>query len=152
MRHASVKRALLLLLTLVSLSGCSAPAGSSASAVSLTGEQVASSLRESGLPVQDIVIFTPQTDPNGYLGRPGQYVVKVSWKDTRQTGTSTIELFEALDLAQARAIDVQRITEENPALRQYIYHQRGAVLRVPTAGITADQAKEYESWLTRLVA
>src|SRR4051812_30618240 len=63
---------------------------------SLSGSQLAEALTSSGLPSQDVVIYTEETDKNHLLGRPGQYVAKINWTDPRypdQIEGATIEAF-----------------------------------------------------------
>jgi hypothetical protein len=117
----------------------------------LDGAEVVLALRESGLPVADARAFTPDTDPEKSLGRPNQYTVKVSWRDTRAAGEATIELFPTLASLEAR----KRLTESrnlrNGQLAEYIIERtaRRALLRLPRT-LTAEQLHEYEDWLSRL--
>ena len=60
----------------------------------LDSAAIQQALTAAGIAVADVRAFTAENDPNQLLGRPGQYVAKVSWKDTRaQDVDATIEVF-----------------------------------------------------------
>ena len=141
-------RILLLALGTLLLAGCVATAPTVAP---LTGTTVAASLQASALPVQDVRVFTAESDPNSLLGRPNQYTAKVSWRDTRGGDDATLEVFaNAADL-EARRAYTDAISKAGSAFAQYIYPNtsRLALLRLPHA-LTPDQAAEYERWLAAL--
>ena len=121
-------------------------------------EVAAYSLGGSGLPVEAMVIYTADTDPNHLLGRPGQYTGKVSWHDIRAgdlvdgiTPESTIETFDSLTDLQRRATYMNAIINASPLFGQYMFEDDAhlALLRVPFA-LTADQAADYQAWLAAL--
>ncbi len=68
---------------------------------------VAQSLGASGLPIESMVIYTTDTDPNHLLGRPGQYTAKYSWHGVPAVAgdnpESTIETFATPTSRRARA-------------------------------------------------
>lgn len=143
-------RLLCLLLALV-LIGCG---GTTATPV--TSQSITAALEKSGLPITGVQAFTAETDPNKLLGRPGQYTVKVSWKDTRalagaQGGDATIEVYPDLDAAKKRAEYITEIGKASAPLLQYVYlnEKHRAVLRAPK-DLTPDQAKGYQDWLNKL--
>src|SRR5579871_3242861 len=53
--------------------------------------------QNAGLPVNGVTYYTPVTDGNGLLGRPGEYIAKVNWNDARDVEdgptAQTIEFF-----------------------------------------------------------
>lgn len=113
--------------------------------------EVAGSLQAS-LPVEQVRIFDAQTDPNRLLGRPGQYVGKVSWRDTRAPDSdATIELFADEPSLLARQRYVEAIVSSGGIFGQYVYANgpRLALLRLPFA-LTPDQAAEYAAWLATI--
>ena len=127
-----------------------------AAATPISDKAIMDSLQKSGLPVVSVQSFTSETDPNKLLGRPGQYTIKVNWKDSRavgglQGGDSTIEVYPELDAAKQRASSIEAIGKATPMLLQYVYvnEARRAVLRVPR-DLTPDQAKAYQDWLAKL--
>lgn len=52
-------------------------------------------------------MHTPETDPNKLMGRPGQYVAKITWSARGED--ATLEVFETLPAALARAEYVRKI-------------------------------------------
>lgn len=117
----------------------------------LSGSEVAASLQASGLPVEDVRVLTSETDPDRLLGRPNQYVVKVTWNDARGGPVSSLEVLPTLANFQARR---NRLRSTNTRNGTNIYHvfdrsDRRALLRVP-ATLTAEATRQYEDWLTSL--
>lgn len=123
--------------------------------LTVTSADIVASLSASALPVSEIEVFDAETDPNNLLGRPGQYVLKVSWTDQRlseslDTG-GTVEVFLDADAMQRRADYVEGIGKSSPVFLQWIFvdSRLGAVLRVGK-DLTPDEAAEYRSWLEDL--
>lgn len=113
---------------------------------------VKAALESSGFGVTSIVVFTAETDPNKFLGRPGQYIGKVSWKDPRAPREdATIEVFPDAASLQARFVYIDAIMKSSPMFLQWMFRNetRLALLRLPK-DLTPDQAKEYENWLSKL--
>jgi len=67
----------------------------------LTGEQIAASLKSSGLKADGLTIYTEDNDPNKLLGRPGGYGAKVNWKV--EGDECSVEAFSDVDGAKKRA-------------------------------------------------
>ena len=138
------------------VTACDSEAGS-ASRQQLSESEIIAELSTSGLPVTDIEAFDAASDPNGLLGRPGQYVIKVSWNDSRladelDTG-GTLEIFDSASDMQSRADYVESIGASTPMFLQWIFVDPTlmAVLRVGR-GLTPAEAEEYETWLSGLSA
>lgn len=118
----------------------------------VTSEEVAAALRGSGLPIADLTTYTAESDPNALLGRPGQYVAKVNWRDTRipaEADTARLEVFaDAKAQAAWYAHNDALLRSGVPQLAGYIYRNDRmlAVLRLPRE-LTPDQAAEYKQWL-----
>jgi hypothetical protein len=115
---------------------------------------VVASLQASGLPVTGIVAYTAENDPNKLLGRPGQYIGKVSWKDSRagqSASEATVEWFGDDQSFNARFTYLDGIIKSSPLLLQYMYKNdaRRAIARVPKE-LTPVQAGDYEVWLKKL--
>ena len=60
----------------------------------MNASQVAEALKASGLPIGDIQAFDENTDPNGLLGRPGEYTSKAHFLDTRVHDEHGFDWFE----------------------------------------------------------
>jgi hypothetical protein len=114
--------------------------------------------QEAGLPVTEFVIFTAENDPNSLLGRPNQYVGKISFVDLRigseiedpeDIGVSeggSIEVFANEADAKARYDYVTSVTKMMPMLAEYGYQVGNVYLRL-SKELTPEQAEEYESIL-----
>lgn len=62
-----------------------------------TAQQVVDGFQAAGFPVAGVVAYDERSDPNRLLGRPGQYIEKVSWWDTRLRAPSEPEAPGVLD-------------------------------------------------------
>ena len=128
--------------------------------IKLTAEEIINKLKEKGLNIGKIVVYTEETDTNDLLGRPNQYTSKASFEDTRleqnydneymeeelrnePTG-GTIEVFANKEDAQARKEYVESVTSSISFLAEYIYWNDYALLRLENE-LTPTQAKEYET-------
>lgn len=134
-----------------------APAFASPSVISaptVTGEELADALAASGLPVSDVVVYTDETDVNHLLGRPGQYVAKINWTDTRvpqQVQEATIEAFADMPSMENRFKYLDTIIKSAAIFNQWMYRNDAVrlLLRAPHE-LTPSQAKDYETWLAGL--
>lgn len=105
-----------------------------------------------GLPAENIIEYTEETDINGLLGRPDQYISKVSFADNRieQYDTSdplggTVEVFESKKNLDNRKTYIEEMFETGLSSEQYIYVSADglALLRLEF-DLTPEQAGEYE--------
>jgi hypothetical protein len=117
----------------------------------LTAAEVVASLQASGLPVEDVEVLTPETDPDRLLGRPNQYVVKVTWNDARGGPISSLEILPTLANFQARRTLLRSTNIRNGIATYHVLDRsdRRALLRVP-ASLSAEEARQYEQWLASL--
>jgi len=157
--------------TVISLLPTRTPAPPTPVAASpMTGDIIATALKASGMPITEIVIYTAESDPNKLLGRPGQYVAKVSWRDQRTEPTpfptvsgfafptseptppdATIEVFPDDATLKTRQDYTEAISKSSPLFLQYISvnARRRALMRLPK-DFTPDQAQAYQAWLGTL--
>lgn len=117
-----------------------------------SAESVLLALQASGLPIGNYIAYTPETDPNELLGRPGQYISKANFVDTSLGSGSgffdlgdggSIEVFEDEEQARSRADYIQTVIEKNPALVEYDFVEGTVLLRVSGA-LTPDEAAQYK--------
>jgi len=80
-----------------------APTTTTRTARARTAEELVVALRQAGLPILGWTLITGPTDPDGLLGRPGQYTSKVVFSDRRLVGGGGTE---AANLADGGAIEV----------------------------------------------
>jgi len=106
------------------------------------------------LPVGETIIYDEETCPNSLLGRPGQYVGKADWEDTRveQYGDSliggTVEVFEDEETLIKRKEYIEPFLEETMFL-QYMFIHKNVIVRVDKE-LTPSQAEEYKDALESL--
>ena len=101
----------------------------------------------------NVVIYTEDTDPNHLLGRPGQYIGKLNFGDTRYKNQkaedfATIEIFKTEAERDARYDYVDSVTKGTPFF-MYQYKHENLLMRLPHE-MTPTQAKEYEAALNRM--
>jgi hypothetical protein len=155
------------------LAGCSSGSGSAPlpapSAIASTqpaahhtasAAALAARLKAAGLPVQQLIVYTPVTDPNHLMGRQGGYTSKVAWQDPRaiKAGAGSpssdpggtefgggIEAFSTAADAQAR---YQYLRGFQPPFGDgYDYLDGTTVLRL-LQYLTPAQARAYQVALT----
>jgi len=120
----------------------------------LTDEEVIDRFVLFELPVGETIIYDEETCPNDLLGRPGQYIGKADWEDTRvdQYGDSltggTIEVFEDEDTLLKRKEYLEPFLEEAMFL-QYMFIHKNVIVRVDKE-LTPSQAEEYKDALESL--
>ncbi len=110
-----------------------------------------------------IYVFDEEDDPNKQLGRPNQYVSKISWADKRidphdfseeneeeindldptEYKGGTIEGFKNVADLNRRYTYIKNITLNAPMLNQYMY-KKGLFLMRLDKDFTPSQAKKYE--------
>ena len=100
-------------------------------------------------PIKDAVTYTAESDPNKLLGRPGQYLSKMSWKLDGED--ATIEVFRTGEDAQRRADYVDQIGKSSPMFLQYVYMnpKRSAVMRLPKE-LSPARAKDWQAMFVAL--
>ena len=126
---------------------------------------IVEALAAAGLPVTVVKVYTEADDPNELLGRPGGYIAKSAFADSRVPADKTegtdpdaverggsIEVYPDNASARKRGQYIQTVTQEMQgwAGREYDYVAGQVLLRV-TASITPTDAKEYQATLAQLV-
>jgi len=113
-------------------------------------EEVVNKYKEK-LPIGEVVNYTTETDPNELLGRPGQYIDKISWEDSRIDQSEddlkggTIELFDSKETLENRTDYLEQFVE-TPMFAQYMYVHNLVIVRIDKE-LTPEQAEEYEKIL-----
>ncbi|WP_156934829.1 thermonuclease family protein [Pseudonocardia spinosispora] len=136
----------------VSLSGCAGDPPP------LTAEQVTQQLAAQVKTSTLTRVYTAESDPNKLLGRPGGYLSKTAFTDSRAetsssgalpdaiTNGGSVEVFADEEGATTRRDYLQGIGKRAPILGEYDY-QNGAVLLRVSRNLTPQQAAEYEAAL-----
>ncbi len=127
-----------------------------------TAADIVTALKAAGLPVGTSFTYTADNDENHLLGRPGQYVSKANWIDTRLQTTDTgadisvrdggsIETFANPTDAKNRFTYIQAISKSGGALfAEYEYLSGLYILRVSST-LTPTQAKAYQTAFENIV-
>jgi hypothetical protein len=137
-------------------------AGTAAAAASTTSaRQAIAKLKAAGLPIGAYRVYTPATDPNALMGRPGQYVSKANFQDRRipvlqsmvkfdTTGGGSIEVFTSTTDAKRRYQYVKRVTQGfGGPFVEYDYQEGRGLIRL-SARFTPTQARSYERVFRRI--
>ncbi|MBE3205137.1 MULTISPECIES: hypothetical protein [Parafrankia] len=137
-------------------------AGSSGQATGPTAEQVAIMLANSGLPLRTTVVYTAQNDPDALLGRPGGYISRIAFTDTRVSASEiagapadaierggAIEVFHAPEVAQARGAALSAPSAGGDPAAEYTFVQGRIVLRLSLI-LTETMAAGYQAALGRI--
>ncbi|MDN5293186.1 MAG: hypothetical protein PWQ91_410 [Eubacteriales bacterium] len=170
MRRLCIVFATLILVTALFLAGCGSQEKNQSTPKSpvstkklpANAEEVVKALKESGLPIGKVMVFTAENDPNSLLGRPGQYTSKVNFVDTRinepvsdkdisvENGGS-VEFFANKEDAKKRYEYVSAIAKSGPPMFvEYDYLVDKVLLRV-SGKLTPQQAAEYEAKLKEIM-
>jgi hypothetical protein len=119
--------------------------------------QVITGLRQAGLPIGVVRYFTPVSDPNKLLGRPGQYNGKANFRDRRLRGAGfdvdnggSVETFPDKRAASIRYRYVHAIATSSSLFAEYNYLEGTVVLRL-SHELTPAQAKRYERAFRHIV-
>jgi hypothetical protein len=119
--------------------------------------QVISGLRSEGMRIGLTRYYTPTTDPNKLLGRPGQYRGKATFRDRRVKGETelavdaggSVETFASKSDAKRR-YDFVSALGKTALFAEYDYLEGTVLLRV-SHNLTPAQAKAYERALRKVV-
>jgi outer membrane murein-binding lipoprotein Lpp len=135
--------------------------GASASPALHTAESLVTALKAAGVPLSGMVVYTAETDPNHKLGRPGGYLSKAAFADTRvarsevrDTSAGSVELGGGVEVfptsagAQARARYIQGALQGAQMLgSEYDYVAGGVLLRL-SGLLTPAQAEKSAASLS----
>ena len=168
-------RAVVGVVSLLLLAGCSSAPASTAASPAATADapgQLAvaapaapldapgelAKLKAAGLPIGATGVVTAADDPNHLLGRPNGYTSKVYWTDTRVDKTKiypssiggtdpggAIESYADAAGAQARRDFIGAIAKASPALANEYDYLAGTSLIRVSGLLTPDQAKQYDA-------
>lgn len=134
--------------------GCSSNSNIKSIAASIipknvTAQSVVDELKaKEGKYMENITVYTDATDTNKMLGRPNQYIQKISWNDSRDKDAKnydllcTIEIFNNNTDATTRKTYIDALDKISPAGVQYPVEKKTAYLRID-GGLLPSQAKEY---------
>lgn len=124
----------------------------------MNASQILEKLKADGIPIGDIQVYDEDSDPNGLLGRPDEYISKASFLDTRVEDPygngyidgeididmgGTVETFNTAADAQAREKYISTVTSSSGIGKMYMYTFCNVVFRVGY-DLKPSEAEEYE--------
>jgi hypothetical protein len=116
---------------------------------SVTASDVVTAFTSAGLPVGKVEVYDASTDSNQLLGRPGQYVAKFNFADTRleqpegdMVGGS-VETFKSAEDLKTRQAYIAKLAKQLSLAVEYEYTDGLMLLRLDKA-LTPDQAAAYD--------
>lgn len=135
----------------------------------MDAEAVVQSLKDAGLPVDYVEIYSEDTDPNSLLGRPGNYTSKASFVDESLINDweeevefselyspeyppspfdygGTVEVFENEGDCKARADYLESLHDPSLGMfadQSYMYVNKNIILRI-SYDIAPSEAEKYE--------
>lgn len=118
----------------------------------LTADQVINAFSSAKLPLNNLVVYKAETDPNKLLGRPNQYIERVRWGDEAKEPaikTHSIEIFRSAGDLETRKKYVDSVTNSLPELNEYSYAYKNVLLRLHHS-LPPEVAGEYEKVLKSL--
>lgn len=101
------------------------------------------------LPVTKAIVYDETTDPNGLLGRPGQYVEKMNFIDSRDKDKKhdcSIEIFRNTEDAQTRKTYLDAIGKSSSMFASYSYLHKNVLVRI-SFGVLPTDAEAYRQAL-----
>ncbi|MBU3103010.1 LptM family lipoprotein [Clostridium gasigenes] len=111
--------------------------GCGSKSTKLDAEGYSTKLRDAGMEINNLIIYTAETDENELLGRPNQYTSKVNFDN------GTIEVFEKTEDAKERKEYIDNIGKKMNALVEYSYIKDGTLLRI-NKDVAPDMAEKYK--------
>jgi len=118
----------------------------------VTAKDLIQKFKDSKMPIGDVIEYTAETDKNKFLGRPGQYIAKTDFYDTRIEKTDdnycSIEIFNNTGDMNNRKTYLENIIKSMPTLTQYLYDNNKTLLRLSNT-LSPDQASEYKNILEK---
>lgn len=143
---------------IIGLLGCVQPRQSA-----LTLADVKTAFERQHLPVSDLVIYDENTDVNHLLKRPGQYIEKANFTDSRikqdfEPATDadrdtlrkcTIEVFASAEDMERRKNYVEAIGKSAAVFGSYLYPHKNVLVRIDFK-LPPEQAEEYKRALESL--
>lgn len=143
--------------TTASSASTSASEPTAATAEALDAGAVLVGLQTAGLPITDSAAVTETNDANHLIGRPGQYVSKVAFADSRvgapidpaepgNEAGGSIEVFANASDAQTRSDYIQQTLKQlGPAAGTEYHYLSGPVLVRVIGELVPSAAAEYEA-------
>lgn len=121
--------------------------GGDHSSQTLTADDVLKALKRRGLPLGTTTSLIAATDPDGQLGKPGEYSARLHFADTSlgtPSGSPTVDdggAVEVFATAKDAARAKRALTASNPPETVY---QKGNIVLLLSSRLATDQVSSYE--------
>jgi hypothetical protein len=122
---------------------------------------VLSGLQAQGIPIGEFENYTPETDPNELMGRPGGYTSKVNFRDTRLVPKTvdfstedggSIEVFATPENLESRVAHLKASWEAFPIVPKDVLFSEGTVLLRVSSRLLIPDGEAYGAALDALAA
>lgn len=126
-----------------------------------SAESIVVALQTQGLPIGQYIVYDEDDDPNELLGRPGGYIGKVNFQDSRlepksdnfDTGDGgSVEVFANEADLQKRISHLQSVWNSISLFRPDVLYSNGAVLLRVSSRLKTTESDEYGTTLKNLTA
>lgn len=121
--------------------------------VAISLMQVVEVFNNANLPMDKAVVYDERTDPNSLLGRPGRYVEKMNFTDTRVKDKNrrecSIEIFTNEADAKNRFEYLETIGRSGAMFDSYKFLHKNVLVRVDLK-LVPSEADEYKKALESL--
>jgi len=122
----------------------------------LTAQEIANDLKNAGLPIGNMIVYTAKTDDNQLLGRPNQYISRVRFadntvdqSDSNDPVGGSIETFNNASDLKVRKEYCEAISKSMPMFAQYYYVNGNYLLRIDNA-VTPENAQKYKEAFAKI--
>lgn len=113
-------------------------------------------LQAKDLPIGGVQTYDKNSDPNGKLGKEGEYISKTSFSDTRLSAGEgqkaeggTIEVFKTAEDAQKRRDYISEVAGDSILMQEYMYLFDTILLRVSNQ-LSLEEAQDYATAMQEL--
>jgi len=113
----------------------------------LSTADIVDALRELGVPITDAANLSAETDPDGKLGEPGQYLQKAIWSET---GTGPLDPSKPAGAVEVYASADEAARHARPSTPKAISYQIGNVVVVVDGALTPQRAAAYAEVFKRV--
>lgn len=144
-----MKKIMSVLLTVVFILTLASCGGTDGQATELDASSIVLALQEAGLPLNNEISYTAESDPAALLGTKKQYTSKTVFADLRinqydesEPLGGAIEVFENSKNAQSRVEYLESVFNEMPEQKEYLYSIANVVLRL-NGQFELSEADEY---------
>ncbi len=134
---------LLTIITLLSLVSCSQK--------DVTTQEFIEGFELAGFPINNVQVYTENSDPNGLLGRKGQYYAKFNFNHNDIDGC-TVEIFRNHNDAKRRQDYVNMVADTSNLafLQKYMVLEKNYLLRLPH-NLTPEEVLMYTTTFEQII-